>query len=428
MTTLCIQGGRILDPASGRDEVGDLWIVEGKIRHTAPHGPVERTIDARGKVVVPGLIDMHVHLREPGREDKETIASGTRAAAAGGYTSVCPMPNTSPVIDSQTGVKFILSRSQSDAVVNVFPTAAVTKDQAGEEITEFGDLVAAGAVAFTDDGMPVMNNEIMRRALEYSSMFGVPVLDHCEDFNLAGGGVMREGETSVRLGLKGWPAVAESIQVSRDVELAAFTGGRIHICHVSTRSAVESIRRGKRSGVAISGEVTPHHLILTDESVREYDPNFKCKPPLGTRDDCEALIEGLADDTLEAIATDHAPHTPIEKDMVYAEAPNGIIGLETAFGALNQALIRPGLMSLIRVIEKLTVGPARILNLQKGTLAEGADGDVAILDTEQRWKVEPDRFYSRARNCPWAGEELIGRAWATVVGGRVIFEHGRIMV
>ncbi|MBI3735254.1 dihydroorotase [Candidatus Sumerlaeota bacterium] len=432
MTNYHIKGGRIIDPANKRDETGDLWIVDGKIRLTPPpsNGSANgmKTLDARGKAVTPGLIDMHVHLREPGREDKETIATGTRAAAAGGFTSVVPMPNTSPVIDSQTGIKFILSRSQTDAAVNVFPTAAVTKGQQGQEITEFGDLIAAGAVAFTDDGRPVMNNDIMRRALEYSSMFNVPVLDHCEDLNLAEGGVMREGKVSVQLGLRGWPSVAESIQVARDADLAAFTGGRIHICHVSAASSVDSIRRAKERGVKISGEVTPHHLALTDEAVKKYDTHAKCNPPLAAEEDRQALIEGLLDGTLEVISTDHAPHTSIEKDLMFPDAPNGLIGMETAFGVLNMILVRSGLLSLPKMIEKMTVNPARILNLKKGTLGEGADGDVTILDPEARWVVDVNQFSSKSRNCPWDGAELIGRNWATLVGGKLVYHNGEMLV
>jgi dihydroorotase len=428
MTTLHIQGGRIVDPAHGRDEIADLWAVDGRISHRAPSGPIDTVIDARGRVVAPGFIDMHVHLREPGREDKETIATGTRAAAAGGYTSVVPMPNTTPVIDSTTGVKFILERSKSEAVVNVFPTAAVTRGQQGKELTEFGDLVGAGVVAFTDDGMPVMNNEIMRRALEYSSMFGVPILDHCEDLDLAAEGVMHEGKVSLRLGLKGWPSVAESIQVARDVELAAFTGGQVHICHCSTAASVEAIRLGKRRGVKVSGEASPHHIALTDERVLGYHTNAKCKPPLASEADRMAVIEGLVDDTLEVIATDHAPHTVIEKDLVFNEAPFGLMGMETAFGVLNMTLIRPGILSLSRVIGKLTVGPARVLKLNKGTLGEGADADITILDPERVWTVDVENFFSRSRNCPWHGEPLTGRATETIVGGRLIYQEGKILV
>lgn len=423
-----IKGGRVIDPANNRDEIADLWIVDGKVATRKPDSGAFETFDATGKVVCPGLIDMHIHLREPGREDKETIATGTRAAAAGGYTSVVPMPNTSPVIDSQTGVKFILSRSQTDAVVNVLPTAAVTKGQKGEEITEFGDLIAAGAVAFTDDGVPVMNNEIMRRALEYSSMFGVPIFDHCEDRNLAEGGVMREGNVSVRLGLRGWPSVAESIQVARDCDLADFTGGHIHICHVSSISSADWIRRGKARGVKITGEVTPHHLALTEEAVGNYDTNAKCNPPLASEADRLALIEALKDGTLDCISTDHAPHTQIEKDNMFPDAPNGIIGMETAFGVLNQTLIIPGIMKLSEVIAKMTVNPARILKLDKGTLSDGAVADVTILDPALRYTVDPEKFFSKSRNCPWNGKELIGKNWATFVGGRLVYSDGRILV
>lgn len=428
MTMLHIQGGRIVDPAHDRDETADLWVVDGRVTHQAPAGKADQVIDASGKVVAPGFIDMHVHLREPGREDKETIASGTRAAAAGGYTSVIPMPNTSPVIDSTTGVQFILERSKSDAVVNVFPTAAVTRGQQGQELTEFGDLIKAGVVALTDDGMPVMNNEIMRRALEYSSMFGVPVLDHCEDMDLAAEGVMHEGSVSLRLGLKGWPSVAESIQVARDVELAAFTGGHIHICHCSTADSVEAIRQGKRRGVKVTGEASPHHIALTDERIIGYNTNAKCKPPLASESDRLAVIEGLVDDTLDVIATDHAPHTVIEKDLVFNDAPFGLMGMETAFAVLHMTLIQPGILNLSRVIAKLTTGPAGVLHLDRGTLGEGAHADITILDPERRWTVDVNQFFSRSRNCPWGGEEMTGRVTETIVGGRLVYQEGKILV
>ncbi|OPZ09833.1 MAG: Dihydroorotase [candidate division BRC1 bacterium ADurb.BinA292] len=428
MTTYLLQGGRILDPANQRDETADLWLVEGRIatRPTASLQPDE-VLDCRGLIVAPGLIDMHVHLREPGREDKETIASGTRAAAAGGFTSVCAIPNTTPVIDSQTGIKFITSRSQTDAVVNVFPYAAVTKGQKGEELTEFGDLLQAGAVGFTDDGRPIMNNQVMRRALEYSVTFDTLILDHCEDLNLAEGGVMREGELATRLGLRGWPSVAESIQVARDAELSEFTGGRIHVMHVSTRASVEIIRQARARGVRISCEVTPHHLALTVEACRTYSTNAKCNPPIGPESDRLALIEGLLDGTIEVIATDHAPHTEMEKDLMFTDAPNGIIGMETAFGVLNTVLVRPGLMTLPDLISRMTANPARLLRIDKGTLSDGADADVALLDPEQVWTVDPERLHSKARNCPWNGQQLVGRPVATFVGGELIYRDGRIL-
>ena len=431
MTTYHLQGGRIIDPANDRDEIGELWLVNGKISHSAPTGAEAadiQTLDLTGKVVAPGFIDMHVHLREPGREDKETIATGTRAAAAGGFTSICAMPNTTPPIDSQTGVKFTLSRAQSDAVVNVFPVGAVTRGQKGEELTEFGDLLQAGAVALSDDGHPIMNNQVMRRALEYSRTFGALILDHCEDLNLAEGGVMREGDLSTRLGLKGWPSVAESIQVARDVDLAEFTGGRIHICHVSTRASVDFIRRAKAQGVNVSGETTPHHLALTVDAVATYDTHAKCNPPLGTEEDRLALIEGLRDGTLDVIATDHAPHTVIEKDFMFTEAPNGVIGMETAFGVLNTTLARPGLLTLPELIEKLTINPALLLELHKGTLTEGVDADVVILDPEARWVVDPEAFQSKGRNCPWNGQELMGRPTGTFVGGRLVYFEGQMRI
>ncbi len=426
MASYHLRGGRIIDPANQRDEVADLWLVDGRVALSAPDR-VDEALDLEGRLVTPGLVDMHVHLREPGREDKETIATGTRAAAAGGFTSVCPMPNTEPVIDSQTGVKFILSSSQTDAAVNVFPYAAVTRGQRGEEITEFGDLLQAGAVGFTDDGRPIMNNQVMRRALEYSVTFGALILDHCEDLNLAEGGVIREGEVATRLGLPGWPSAAESIQVARDVDLAEFTGGRIHICHVSSKASLDFIRRARARGVRISCEVTPHHLALTVQDAQTYDTHFKCNPPLSTEDDRLALIEGLSDGTIEVIATDHAPHTVMEKDLMFTDAPNGIIGLETAFGVLNTGLVRSGLFSMSDVIAKLTINPARLLGLPKGTLSDGADADVAVFDPERAWTVEPESFQSKGRNCPWNGKELIGRPVMTFVVGSPVYRDGTLV-
>ena len=426
MNVYHLKGGRILDPANERDEIADLWIVGDKIVPTAPEQPVDEVIDCTGKWVTPGLIDMHVHLREPGREDKETIATGTRAAAAGGFTSVCPMPNTDPVIDSQTGVNFILSRSLSDAVVNVFPIAAVTRGQQCLEITEFGDLFQAGAVAFSDDGRSIMDNRLMRMALEYSRTFGALILDHCEDVNLAAGGVVREGDLSHRLGLPGWPSVAESIQVARDAVLAEFTGARLHICHISTRASLDFVRRTKRRGANVTAEVTPHHLAFSVEACRNYDTNTKCNPPLASEQDRQALIAALADGTIEVIASDHAPHTTIEKDLMFSEAPNGVIGMETAFGVLNTTLVRSGHLEPMQLIEKLTLNPASLLELHKGTLSEQADADVAIFDPEVVWTVDPERFESKGRNCPWNGQQLTGPPWPPLLGGTPIMRQGEL--
>jgi dihydroorotase len=427
--TLLIRNGRILDPANGRDETGDILIDGGKIVDIGRDlgAEADETIDASGKLVVPGFVDMHVHLREPGREDKETIGSGTRAAAAGGFTSVCAMANTNPPCDSAQGLQFLAARSQATAVVNVFPVAAVTQGLKGESITEFGDLVYYGAVAFSDDGQPVMNAEIMRRALEYTSMFDKPILDHCEDLNLAAGGQMRAGSMSMRLGLKGIPGAANSSQVARDVDLADDTGGRVHICHVSVPRSLEYIAWAKQKSVGVTCEVTPHHLTLTVDALENYDPHFKMSPPLGTEEDRRALIEGLRSGVIDCIATDHAPHTDMEKDQVFADAPNGVIGLETAFPVLYTDLVLKGDIDLGLLVEKMTVAPSRILRLNKGTLSKGADADIAVIDLEKEFLVDPAKFQSRSHNCPWNGRKLRGQTVATVVAGRVVYRDGAIV-
>lgn len=436
MTTLLITGGRVLDPASRLDIAsGSVLIENGVIKAVGPSAEIDpqapadaERLDATGRVVCPGFIDLHTHLREPGREDKETLATGTRAAAAGGFTSVCCIPNTNPVIDSQTGLHYIFSRAATDAVVNVFPYAAVTRGQAGEEIVEFGDLIHFGAKGFTDDGRPVMNNEIMRRALEYSAMFNVPILDHCEDTPLAQGGVMHEGDVSLRLGLKGIPAVAESVQVARDVELAAFTGGHIHIMHVSKKESLAPIRAGKARGVRVTAEVTPHHLCLTDEALADFNTYAKVNPPIGSAADRDALREALLDGTIDCIATDHAPHTDIEKDLPITEAPFGMIGLETAFPLLYTELVVPGIATLEFIIERMTAVPARIIHLEpRGTLAVGAPADVTVLDLSGEREVTRDSFKSKSRNSPLIGRKLKGAIAATVVGGRLVYRDGEIV-
>lgn len=427
MTNLLIQNARVLDPAGGIDDFTSLLVQNGSIAQIARDITVDddtQIIDGTGLLLCPGFIDLHTHLREPGREDKETIETGTRAAAAGGFTSICPIPNTTPVIDSQTGLKFILARADSVGCVNVFPYAAVTKGQAGEEIVEFGDLVNNGARGFTDDGRPVMNTEIMRRALEYSAMFNVPILDHCEDASLAHGGVMHEGAVSARLGLKGIPALAESIQVARDVELAAFTGGHIHIMHVSKKESIGHVRRGKALGVRITAEVTPHHLILTDEALAGFDTAAKVNPPMGSAEDREALIEALLDGTIDCIATDHAPHTDIEKDLPITECPFGMIGLETAFPLLYTKLVRTGRMKLEFLIEKLTTAPARVLHLEpRGCLNVGAPADLVLINLDSPVNVREDGFRSRSRNSPFVGQQLQGAIEKTIVSGRVVFQR-----
>jgi dihydroorotase len=428
---LLIRGAHILDRSSELDEVGDILIQDGLI---AAIGRVDQVpagaqiIEARGLVASPGFVDIHVHLREPGREDKETIATGTRSAAAGGFTTICPIPNTQPVIDSQTGLKFVLERAKAEAVVRVVPYAAVTKGQLGQEIVEFGDLVANGARGFTDDGRPVMNTEIMRRALEYSAMFNVPILDHCEDAFLAEGGCMHEGLVSLELGLKGIPAIAESIQVARDVELAGATGGHIHIMHVSKKESVEAVRVGKARKARVTAEVSPHHLALTDEALRGYNTAAKVNPPMGSEADRQSLIAALLDGTLDCIATDHAPHTAIEKDQTVAEAPFGAVGLETALGVCIGALVTPGLCDLGFVIERLTARPAQILGLESGRLIVGAAADITLFDPNAQWTVDPSKFHSRSRNSPFAGTTLTGKVRTTIVAGNIVYQDGQITV
>jgi len=434
MTTLLIRNAHIVDPSQGIDGPADVLVKNGTIEAIGADaaknaGDDAESIDAAGLHLFPGFVDIHTHLREPGREDKETIATGTRAAAAGGFTSVCPIPNTNPVIDSLTGLRFILARAESEGVVNVFPFASVTMGQNGEQIVEFGDLVHNGAVGFTDDGRPVMNNEIMRRALEYSAMFNVPVLDHCEDTPLAHGGCMHEGDVSARLGLKGIPGVAESIQVARDVDLAEFTGGHIHIMHVSKRESLTHIRAGKARGVKVTAEVTPHHLTLTDAAVSDFDTSAKVNPPMGAEEDRQAMLEALLDGTIDCIATDHAPHTDIEKDMPITECPFGMIGLETAFPLLYTRLVKPGIMSLPFLIERMTSRPAEIIHIApRGTLAPGAPADITLVDLNEEFEVTRDFFHSKSRNSPFIGDKFQGRIKRTIVGGRTVFLNGEITV
>jgi dihydroorotase len=418
MTSLLLQGGRVLDPASGRDETADLFIADGRI---AAPGRADRVVDARGKWVVPGLIDMHVHLREPGREDKETIASGAAAAVAGGFTTVAAMANAGQPIDTAAHVAYVRARAAEAALANVLPIGAVSKGLKGEELAEMGSMAQAGAVAFSDDGRPVMNSELMRRALEYAAMWRRPVISHCEDESLTREAVMNEGRIAMELGLRGWPNAAEASMAARDVLLARLTGGRLHLAHVSARETVEVVRAAKKSGTAVTAEATPHHLTLTDECLRGYDSRFKVNPPLRAREDVEAITAALADGTIDCLASDHAPHTVEEKERELAACPNGVVGLETTVGVVLTDLVAPGKVPLMRAIEAMTIGPARALGLDRGTLKLGAVADVTVIDPDVEWVVDPESFRTRGRASPWAGKRLKGGAVMTIVGGRVAF-------
>jgi dihydroorotase len=421
MHTIRITNGRVIDPAQGIDQVTDLWIRDETILGLGPQQTAQpdRVIDASGKIVCPGLIDMHVHLREPGREEDETIATGTAAALAGGVTSVACMPNTEPALDSQAAAEFVYLQADRAGNANVFPVGAITKGRQGQELAEIGGLVEGGAVAFTDDGSPVVSAEIMRRALEYCRMFNKAVLSHAEDLELTRGGVMHEGFESMRLGLRGMPAAAEDVMVHRDITLAELTGGRLHILHVSTAGSVELIRQARRRGINVSGEATPHHFTLTDKCLRSFDSNYKMAPPLRSEQDVQAVIAGLKDGTLEVIATDHAPHAPEKKMRELDQAPNGIIGLETLLPVCVISLIEPSHLTWPQLIEKLTVNPARVLGIDRGTLKPGAKADVTIIDPKVDWTIDPSTFRSKSRNCPFAGWKVRGRAHTVLLSGEV---------
>jgi len=424
-----IEGGRVIDPASGVDGVRTVVVQGGRIaevgeRVERPHGA--RVVEARGKWVTPGFVDLHVHLREPGQEYKETVATGARAAVAGGFTTICAMPNTKPVNDSASVTELVLARAAQAGLARVLPVGCISRAQGGEDLAEYGELKAAGCVAVSDDGRPVASSGLMRRALEYARAFGLPVAVHEEDPVLAGKGVMHEGPTSTRLGLKGIPAAAEDVMVVRDLALLELTGGRLHLQHVSTKGAVRAIRDAKKRGLAVTAEATPHHLALTDEDVGAsgYSTDFKMNPPLRSAEDVKAVREGLADGTIDAIATDHAPHSAVEKDLEFDAALNGIIGLETAFSVCLE-LVRKGALAERRLVEALTAGPARAFGLAAGTLAKGAAADIAVLDPAAEWTVDPARLHSRSRNTPWKGKRLPGRCVLTLVGGRIVHGESR---
>ncbi len=424
---LVIRGGRVLDPSRGLDAVLDVLLVGGSVAElgsglTAPDGADVR--DASGLIVTPGLIDVHVHLREPGAEHKETIESGARAAAAGGFTAVCAMPNTDPVIDDPAAVGFVLAAGRRAGAARVYPVGAISSGQNGQRLTPVGELVDAGAVAITDDGNPVMDSGLMRRALEYASAFGIPVSDHPEDLGLSRGGVMNEGVVSTRLGLRGKPNAAEDVHIVRDLLVAEETGGHIHIQHVSTRYGVDAIRRAKARGVRVTAEVTPHHLILTEEAVEGYRTEAKMNPPLRTQEDVDAVRAGLVDGTLDTLATDHAPHHYDEKERAFDDAPNGIVGLETSLGLVLTELVGRGVMDITTAIHRMSTGPAQAMGLPGGTLAVGSPADVTLIDPKRAWTVDPAAFLSKSANTPFGGWELTGGPAATIVGGRVVWEWG----
>jgi len=426
MPKLLIKNGRVIDPASGRDEVADVLIKGGLVVRIGPdlHATGAIQFDATGLVVAPGFVDMHVHLREPGFEHAETIESGSKAAAAGGFTSICAMPNTHPVNDDATVTRYIVERAQRSAIVNVFPIGAITKDSAGEQLAAIGSMKAAGVVAISDDGQPVMNSRVMRRAMEFAHAFDLPVIDHCEDLHLSAGGDMHEGLESVRLGLRGIPASSEDVMVARDVILAETTGARFHVAHISSRRSLEMVMRAKARKLPVTCEVTPHHLALTDAEMLPYDSNYKMKPPLRSAADAEALIEGIAAGIVDAIATDHAPHPGSEKMQEFEKCPFGIIGLETAVAVTLEKLVHSGRIPLVRWVELFTTGPARVLGLNRGRLEPGLPGDVTVFDPELAWTYDVNRSFSKSRNSPFHGRSFRGAPVATVVGGRVVWQRG----
>jgi dihydroorotase len=423
MPALWIRNARIIDPSVRRDAVGDLFALDGRIVQGL--SPAERKrarkVDAKGLVASPGFVDIHVHFREPGQTHKETIATGSRAAAAGGFTTVVCMPNTTPPADNAGTIQYIMDAIRRDSVVKILPTGCITIGMKGDTLAPIGSLKRAGVVAITDDGDCVQSNELMRRATEYAKMFGLPVMDHCQDQSMTEGAVMNEGDMSIRLGLRGWPNAAEDVIVSRNVIISSYTGAHIHMQHISTARSVEILRRAKADGVRVTGEATPHHIALTDAALAEYDTNFKMNPPLRTEKDRLAVIAGLRDGTLDCIATDHAPHTDYEKDKEFDYAPNGIIGLETALAVVLEVLVRKNKFRLAHVVDLMTRKPAGLLGLPAGTLAAGVAADICIFDPDEAWTYDAKAGQSKSSNSPWSGQKLRGRVRTTIVDGRVVY-------
>ena len=430
---LLIQGGHIIDPSQGIDEIGSLLITEGKISwlgkgEVTPPQPDYDVLPARGLIVCPGFIDLHCHLRQPGFEEKETIATGTQAAARGGFTTICCMPNTNPPLDNQATIEFVKSKATTEGLARVLPIGCISKGRKGEELAEMGELASAGVIAFSDDGEPAVDSRLMRQALDYSRAFGLPIIDHCEDIALTKGGQMNEGIISTKLGLPGIPAAAEEIMVARDLALAQLTGAQLHIAHVTTEGSVELIRRAKEKGIQVTAEVTPHHLTLTEEMVMGYDTNAKVNPPLRTREDIQALIQGLKENVIDIIATDHAPHTEAEKLCEFALAAFGISGFETALGSL-MGLVHDGQLTLATLVSKLTYEPAKIIGDKYGklgTLAIGTPADVTIFDPDMNWVVDTGAFASKGKNTPLAGSMLKGKVMATIFQGELVYKDDSI--
>lgn len=425
---LLIKNGHLIDPAENQNSGRDLLIENGRISGWLAPGDPSPTdcevFDASGYIVAPGFIDLHVHLREPGQEHKETIATGCAAAVAGGFTSVCPMPNTNPINDNAAITRYMIEQAERAGLANVFPVGAITKESNGSELAEMGEMKAAGAVAVSDDGRPVPNAGMMRRAMEYAKDFDLPVVDHCEDKSLSSGGVMHEGRLSLLLGLKGMPALAEDLDAVRDIYLAKDTGAHVHIAHISTRGAVEAVRRAKQEGVRVTCEVAPHHFTLTDAAVEGYDTNTKMSPPLRSREHLEAILEGIADGTIDAIATDHAPHHADEKALEYDRAPFGVTGLESAVGLAFTELVHTGLIDLVRLVELLSTNPARAFRLaNRGTLKVGSIADVTILDPTLDWIYRNADSRSKSKNSPYDGRQFHGAAIATIVGGKIVYRR-----
>ena len=422
---ILIKGGHVIDPGRWNGPA-DVLIEGGKITNIGPNLPVPKeakVVQAAGRLVLPGFVDVHVHFREPGFEYKENIQTGTAAAVAGGFTSVCCMPNTNPVNDNQSITEFILERAKAAGQAHVFPIGAITKGSEGKELAEIGDLRRAGCVAISDDGRPVMNSLVMRRAMEYARAFDIPVVDHCEDLHLSEGGCMNEGLVSTELGLPGIPSAAEDVMVARNLSLAELTGARLHLAHISTAGSVRMVREAKARGIHVTAEACPHHFTLTEEVARGYNTHAKMNPPLRTWQDVQAIKDGLRDGTIDVIATDHAPHAPQEKQQEFTEAPFGIVGLETAL-SLTLALVEEGVLTLESAVAKLTVQPAKAFGLAKGTLAAGADADLVLIDPQAQWEVDPTRFRSKSRNTPFAGWKVKGLVTLTMVEGREVFQAG----